>query len=281
MGDFSVSCGMSGLSMHNTDVALFPLIPNVYEAPEGKMTLRGHSIVSNEGATALFEPWAFPIFGHLGDYGTLETIEEDYNTRSLEKRFNLKINEIADEICYPDKNNDFPKYHASMLVHRGVWNVFAGTGLDEWGKKIKLVDYKGTSRRTNWTKTITDWKRRRESELSTLEELKKTEGVEERTLRLFSTVSYYDLQYILSFGGRRDVEAVLDIYPDAMDSEDFYKAMEQLHCFRWNMMACNRLFMPTFNGYQYGNYYMTKKLAKLTAKIAQEHIKEYESWRDE
>jgi hypothetical protein len=71
------------------------------------------------------------------------------------------------------------------------------------------------------------------------------------------------------------VEALLDIYPDAMDSEQFYIKMTELLCFRWNMMACNRLFMPTYNGYQYGNFYMAKELASLTLSLAQERIDEY------
>lgn len=280
MGDFSISCGMSGLSLINTDVVLFPLIPNVYEAPEGKFEFNQHSIVSNEGATALFEPWALPIFGHLGDYGSLEEIDEDYNTRALETKFGTDISEIAEQMCYPsDGDNQFPAHSTSMLVHRQVWNQFSKPGLDEWGKVIELKDYRGISRRQQWDKTVGDWKRRRQSDIQTAE-LFKQQGQED-AVKLFSRVSYYDLQYILSFGARRDVEALLDIYPDAMDSEEFYVRMEQLHCFRWNMMACNRLFMPTYNGYQYGNFYMSRKLAMLTAWLASEKIVEHEKYMRE
>jgi hypothetical protein len=281
MGDFSISCGMSGLSMINTDVVLFPIKPNPYEGKDGRFEFNQHSIVSNEGATALFEPWALPIFGHLRDYGVLDEVEEDYNTKSLENYFDgAGIIEIAEEVCYPSNNlTKFPKYHTGMIVHRKVWDKFSQPGFDEFGKQIELKDYKGISRRETWDDTIRKWKERRQLDLQSVKHFEEKGDIE--AVKLFSRVSYFDLQYILSFGAKRDVEAVLDIYSDAIDNEEFYNRMTALHCFRWNMMACNRLFMPTFNGYQYGNFYMACELAQLTSQLAQEKIDEYEENNNE
>jgi hypothetical protein len=49
----------------------------------------------------------FPIFGNYDDYGGMEKIEEDDNTKSLEKYFGLTIQEIVDVICCNRKDDGF------------------------------------------------------------------------------------------------------------------------------------------------------------------------------
>ena len=43
--------------------------------------------ISNNGEEVFFKPAMFPIFGDYDDYGGMENIQEDDNTKTLEKHF--------------------------------------------------------------------------------------------------------------------------------------------------------------------------------------------------
>lgn len=100
MGSFSANCGITNLTIGcGDDCVLLPLIAKkVYE--NGKLERKSYAV---HPSVALFtynddmwEPFCFPIRGKYNDYGGLEDIIEDDNTKRLEEYFNLKIQDIVD-----------------------------------------------------------------------------------------------------------------------------------------------------------------------------------------
>lgn len=116
MGCFNVASTASGLTIGCGDeVVLFPLIPTNFQynkkISEGVLIPHSSNLVSNDGACILYEPFCLPIKGCYNDYGGIENIIEDENTKYLENYFGLDIQTIAgsingdlSECSNPDKN---------------------------------------------------------------------------------------------------------------------------------------------------------------------------------
>jgi len=123
--------------MYDDKAVLIPLVPNAYHE-KGEFRFSGSQIVTNEGAQSLFSPYFLPIFGKLNSYGELEDIEENWNTKAIEKFFDLDITEIAAEISMVRDNSikhPIAKTLAGMFVHRGVWDVMSTQSFLDWGGK--------------------------------------------------------------------------------------------------------------------------------------------------
>ena len=114
MGSFNVGCGLSNMSIGaGTEIALFPLLPNYMQGFEKDDNLKvtipvTSNLVSNDGSYILYRPLSLPIFGAYDDYGGIEDIEEDVNTKSIEDFFKCKIGAFAHIIT-----ND---YHCNYSV---------------------------------------------------------------------------------------------------------------------------------------------------------------------
>lgn len=100
MGCFNVSCGLSHTSIgHNERAGLILLLPNDYSSMsrciDGNLVISpGSNLISNDGAFTLYRACAFPIWGKYNDYGRLEDIQEDNNTKALETYFGTSIGVI-------------------------------------------------------------------------------------------------------------------------------------------------------------------------------------------
>jgi len=107
MGHYSHSCQLSGLPITDNEKVYFQiLINNVYY----KYTENGYgksNIISNDTTRLKFNPFALPIKGEYNGYGRLENIEEDENTKILEKYFGMPIKEITDIICSNRKDDGY------------------------------------------------------------------------------------------------------------------------------------------------------------------------------
>lgn len=95
MGDSSVSCVMSGMSMTDEKAVLIALAPASYYGPSRKRPGHVHGArVSGDEVNTLV-PVLLPLFGNMDSYGRLEEIEKDEHTAFLEAKFNAPIEEIA------------------------------------------------------------------------------------------------------------------------------------------------------------------------------------------
>lgn len=110
MGHFSYTCQLSGLPITGgTSCVLLPILPkqHLYSAASENLQKIGvSSLVSNDGPNLYFNEFCFPIFGKYDDYGGLEDIEEDDNTKVLEKFFEMTIEEIVEKLLNKEFDAD-------------------------------------------------------------------------------------------------------------------------------------------------------------------------------
>jgi len=138
MGDFSVSCAMSGISLMHEPVAFFPLVRCKF----WEETMSGLGIVTNNGTESLFTVATLPIFGTIGCYGDIEKIEENDNTRAIERFTGKKISAFIDDILQGQCRMDIggisqekPKATplSACVVHSQMYKKFSTTELNDKG----------------------------------------------------------------------------------------------------------------------------------------------------
>ena len=102
MGSFSHSCKLSGVPITGgTPAVLIVMKPgnDLYENSEKNLIKCGSTYMcSNSGTRLKFTPCWFPIRGNYDDYGGIEDIIEDDNTKVLETYYNMDIQDIMNVI---------------------------------------------------------------------------------------------------------------------------------------------------------------------------------------
>ncbi len=145
MGSFNVSCGVSRLSIGVGDpVALFPLVPSGYSKFE---KLSSVTIVSNSGPFALFNCRALPVIGRYDDYGGMEDIYENENTRIIEQNFNSEGHPVenddergsADIYEIVGAWTGYESGHPGMFVHGEIYKALSTTLIGEYSSKDRNV----------------------------------------------------------------------------------------------------------------------------------------------
>jgi hypothetical protein len=108
MGHFSMSCHLSGLPITGSTPACLILLKPSSTAKyvKGKNEYGTTHYISNEGTQVFFDPFAFPIRGKYDDYGGLE-VDEDENTKILEKYFGLPIQDIINVVTSNRKDDGY------------------------------------------------------------------------------------------------------------------------------------------------------------------------------
>jgi hypothetical protein len=123
MGHFSHTCKLSHLPIiGGTKVVLFLLKmrDHWYEYSEKSLRQYGTTYMcSNDGTTARFIPFAFPIRGEYDDYGGITNIEQDENTAFLEEYFGMDIDTICGIITCGRKDDGYADVLKPILVKEG------------------------------------------------------------------------------------------------------------------------------------------------------------------
>ena len=94
MGYWTISCQLSGVPItHRAPAVIIPMLrtENELDFEYGLST----SPYSNSGSWWKYRPSFFPIFGKYDDYGGIEDIIEDDNTKILESFYGIDIHTIA------------------------------------------------------------------------------------------------------------------------------------------------------------------------------------------
>lgn len=125
MGSFYSSCSISHMTLSNQKTSVLLLIPG------WGTDIHDHRgmIVSNEGSQAFYSPFGFPIHGEYYDYGYLENIKEDSNTKMLEEFFNMDISEIIQHIGRPD---DLPENIKNKELYNSLSMTYFRTEVLEY-----------------------------------------------------------------------------------------------------------------------------------------------------
>lgn len=93
MGNFSVSCSISKLSINSGDkCAIIPIFRNSFAEEYNPICLCGPG--------DRYLPLTLPIIGYYDDYGGIESIERNENTLIIEEYFGISIEEFVQIINY-------------------------------------------------------------------------------------------------------------------------------------------------------------------------------------
>ncbi len=135
------------------------LIPLVAVDPKEAEHYDGAFVVSNDGPKAVYVPFALPIYGEYNDYGTMEEIEEDCNTKAIEKHFGCKIDKFVDRVCRPfdgekTGNKNMPEAPLGMFVQREVFEWLATNQLTEYNDKAECNAFEDYEMNTHTLRLI-------------------------------------------------------------------------------------------------------------------------------
>lgn len=92
MGCFNVACGVSSLSIGDSEEAVFvPLLPKFFRS---RKEVKVEPASSINYVNAYYNPFSLPIKGKYNDYGTLEDVVRDENVEIIEKFFGISAEDI-------------------------------------------------------------------------------------------------------------------------------------------------------------------------------------------
>lgn len=119
MGCFNVSCAVSHITIHEGDrTFLFPLLPNINEynyflnkrRDDGTVTIGPASLYLYQDEH--FIPFCFPIEGTYNDYGSLENIVHNENTKAIETFLGITIEEFIELVTENRGKDVYDQYDA-------------------------------------------------------------------------------------------------------------------------------------------------------------------------
>lgn len=142
MGCFNATCSLSDLTIHSGDKCLlFPLLPTRFNSDKHGVIKIGPSsmFVSNEGAYMFYVPMCFPIRGEYNDYGSIENIVKDENTKAIEERFKMSIEDFVSIITDGRKSmsDDFSDTFQQFAINKKLFDY--NTHLNE--KFLKSIGF--------------------------------------------------------------------------------------------------------------------------------------------
>lgn len=109
MGHFTHNCKLTGVPIRgNATIIVMRPRKNLYDnSHESLMKYGKSSMISNEGPRLKFIPVWFPIHGKYDDYGGMDDIIEDDNTKVLESYYGLTIQELVNVVTSGRKDDGY------------------------------------------------------------------------------------------------------------------------------------------------------------------------------
>lgn len=119
MGCFNVACSVSNVSIsHHTKTAFIPLLPKHFP---WKKVHELENKTSLTYANHYYNPFCLPIFGEYNDYGSLENIIENDNTKAVEDFFGISIQEFIDIVR---SGRDIKSNYGDLFETFGIYKTF-------------------------------------------------------------------------------------------------------------------------------------------------------------
>lgn len=105
MGSFNASCMVTGIEVDGDETVFFlPFIQNHLSYKENrKLDFEARPQALLKDTNYLFAPYLLPIKGRYNSYGVLDSIEEDENTKMIERHFGVPIEAFV-EIAMCSRN---------------------------------------------------------------------------------------------------------------------------------------------------------------------------------
>ena len=141
MGCFNVACGVSRLSINYGDKCVLIPLTVSYKNKYNQIPL-SPSII---GYDEMFVPFCFPIKGTYDDYGSIENIEKDENTKAIEDYFGFSIEDFVELVTDGryDVYDTFSKFCTMFYgnIDNLGYNYDVATFLTELGFNRKKSSY--------------------------------------------------------------------------------------------------------------------------------------------
>jgi hypothetical protein len=269
MGSFYSTCSVSHMTLTNQKTSIQLLVPNNKSLKEHKSM-----IVSNDGAQEFYSPFGFPIHGRYDDYGHLQNIKEDGNTKMLEDFFNMSIYNIIENI---GRKRDVPENAKNIDFYNSLSMTYFRTEflehLQKGWENIDLVNPKQYTGDEMLSKFFNHYFRDKSNENGRLEYLESLdrELTEEESKEFISIIrnTHNEPRNYVTCNKSNSMFSVLPI--DISFKEDILKQYQFLIMYGW---ALNRVLLPSMYGSQQDNYLHIYNLNELVNELLLEDIKD-------
>jgi hypothetical protein len=108
MGHFTHNCKLTGVPIKDNAVLIVMRQNPSFKYESGNLNKYGKScLISNDGTRLKYLPVWFPIYGKYNEYGGLEDIIEDDNTKIISEHYGLTIQQIVDIVTCGRKDDGY------------------------------------------------------------------------------------------------------------------------------------------------------------------------------
>jgi hypothetical protein len=268
MGSFYSSCSISHMRLNNQKTSIQLLVPS-YSTDLGD---HKSMIVSNDGAQGFYSPFGFPIHGRYYDYGYLEDIVEDNNTKMLEEYFNMSISDIIKNI---GRERDVPKDAENVDFYNQLSMTYFRTEVleylqDGW-QSINLVNPKKYTGEEMMSKFFNYYFRDKSDEEKRLEYLESIENMTDLEKEEYVSLIRYEFDQPKNYITISKNKNMFNILPiDISFRSDILKQYNFLINYGWKL---GRTLMPSDYGSQNDNFTQLYNLNEFVNDLLVEDIK--------
>jgi hypothetical protein len=259
MGDYNISCFISGLSIGYGDE--YYIIP-LYANDDYKLT------DTPDRQYDLFIPATFPILCKYDNCGRGDVVRNDH-VSFLEKRFKADIIDIVDD-------NSRLFFDNFCYVHKGIFDALQEYRRSYDGKKEQMYNFE-----KELDKYIQFYRHCIENHVLSIKVFKKyigtdvhaAEYVKEKITEIKTLKFGYNSNsdcIALTFRHMTELE---QLYLTRIIKGDFKDELLSFIKFNMHMFSIGKQYIPSIYGEQYGNHYLANAVLNATKKITSKKIK--------
>lgn len=254
MGSYNVACSISHITIcPGMPVAYFILKPAKYRYD---IEAKNNTLIY---PYCYYAPAALPIFGEYFDYGMLQPIKKDDNTKAIEKFTGHSIEGIV--------NNEGKAGGHGMFVHRDIYKTMIVEQVDEWGSR-KPRAFGGVSR-YSLNKKYAEYRE------ALMELQKKIKAAKKRlkkggysgAFECELTMAQYEIKDKVMWAHNWSDETFEKTYAPYIQQGKLRKQLVDFMLFYYSMWYANAHFFPAANGVQFGNHYGNRTLHEKALEI--------------
>ncbi len=247
MGSFNAACSISNISINAGDpVAYIPLENAKYRYHIGD----GNDMLLH--TNCFYVPVTLPVFGIYDDYGGVDDIEENENTKIIEEHFGIPISKVIDR----KRAGEVGTISSGMFIHRKIYDVIVNkcSRVGEWGNiSSPLFGPHRDDPIKSLTAKLKEYLKEIKEAIESNERMNKVLPEYARTDNLF-------LGSICNVFAFREYGVFNDIYQSKIQQGELKDEIIEFMLFECGMGATNNFYFPAMNGYQCGNHWASKIL---------------------
>jgi len=267
MGSYNVACSISHMSIcPGEKVAYIPLQTSKYPYGIGD----GNNTLIYKHC--FYSPVTLPIFGEYFDYGYIDPIEENFNTKIIEKHFNMAIKDIISLEKMPKPIN------SGMFIRREVYEFLLTNLIDDCGRtKNSIRDNFGDNLENLFQKhqkSLVKSVQKKKDSIKLWKSFPQNEETKD-SIKYHKSLKYWDWvcteSSVFQF---RKYKRFNNIYQPQMLKGKMKKELIDFILFEMGMYAINCFYFPAMNGEQFGNKYASRNFYRKCHQVMVKDIKE-------